>query len=114
MSERNSERPAGTTAKVADGETITVLRKREGKLVAVALLIAAMTPDSKAAMVRIKREDLLPDHTGMADFIRHHFGLWEGNTTLIESCGRDNPDDAAVAIIEMTWKALRATLADAR
>ena len=40
------------------------------KLVAVALLIAAMTPESKAAMVTIKREDLFPDHTGMADFIR--------------------------------------------
>jgi len=78
------------------------------KLVAVALLIAAMTPDSKAAMVKIKRDDLFPDHTGMADFIRQHFGLWDGNTALIESCARDNPDDAAMVIIEMTWKALRA------
>jgi hypothetical protein len=75
------------------------------RLVAVALLIAAMTPDSKAAMVRIKREDLFPDHTGMADFIRRHFGLWEGNMMLIESCGCDSPDDAAMSIIEMTWKA---------
>ena len=77
------------------------------KLVAVALLIAAMTPDSKAAIVRIKREDLFPDHTGMADFVRQHFGLWEGNTALIESCGCDDPEDAAMAIIEMTWKALQ-------
>ena len=75
----------------------------------MALLIAAMTPDSKAAMVRIKREDLFPDHTGMADFIRRHFGLWEGNMMLIESCGGDSPDDAAMSIIEMTWKALRAS-----
>lgn len=77
------------------------------KLVAVALLIAAMTPDSKTAMVRIKREDLFPDHTGMADFIRQHFGLWDGNTALIKSCQVDRADDAAVSIIEMTWKALR-------
>ena len=77
------------------------------KLVAVALLIAAMTPDFKAAMVRIQREDLLPDHSGMADFIRQYFGLWEGNTALIESCRCDSPEDAAMSIIEMTWNALR-------
>ena len=77
------------------------------KVVAVALLIAAMTPDSKAGMVRIKREDLFPDHTGMADFIRQHFGLCEGNTALIESCGCDSPEDAAVAIIETACTALQ-------
>jgi hypothetical protein len=68
------------------------------KLVAMALLIATMTPDSKAAMVRTKREDLFPDHTGMADFIRRSFGLLEGNTALIESCGCDRSEDAAAAI----------------
>lgn len=77
------------------------------KLIAVALLIAAMTPESKAAMVRIKSEDLFPDHTGMAAFIRKHFGLWEGNTALIESCACDSPEDATMAIIEMTWNALQ-------
>jgi hypothetical protein len=66
-----------------------------------------MTPDSKAAMVRVKRENLFPDHTGMADFIRHRFGLWDGNTALVESCGCYSPDDAAIAIIKMTWNALR-------
>jgi hypothetical protein len=80
------------------------------KLVAVALLIAAMNPDSKVAMVRIKREDLYPDHTGMADFMRLHFGLWDGNTALIESCGCVSPDDAAMMIIEMVWKGLRAAV----
>jgi hypothetical protein len=47
------------------------------KLVAVALLIAAMTPESKTTMVRIKRKDLFPDHTGMANSIQQHFGLWD-------------------------------------
>ena len=81
----------------------------QDKLVAVALLIAAITPapDSGASMTRIKREDLFSNHTGMADFIRYHFGLWDGNTALIESCQCDNPDDAAMAIIEMTWIASR-------
>ena len=54
------------------------------KLVAVALLIAAMTPDSKVAIAAIKREDLHPDHSGMADFICLHVGLWDGNAALIE------------------------------
>jgi hypothetical protein len=76
------------------------------KLVAVALLIAAMTPGSKVAIAAIKREDLLPDHTGMTDFMRLHFGLWDGNTALIESCACNSPDRAAMMIIEMTWAAL--------
>ena len=66
-----------------------------------------MTQDSKAAMVGIRREDLFPNHTGIADFIRHRFGLWDGNTELIESCGCYSPDDTAMVIIEMTWEALR-------
>jgi hypothetical protein len=78
-----------------------------GKLVAVALLVAAMTPESKASMTRIRREDLFPDHSGMADFVRQHFGLWDGNAALIESCGCNSPEDAAVAIIETAWIALR-------
>jgi hypothetical protein len=43
----------------------------------------------------------------MADFIRQSFGLLEGNTALIESCGCYSPDDTAMVIIEMTWEALR-------
>ncbi len=66
----------------------------QDKLIAVAMLIAAMTPDSRIALSNVKREDLLPDHTGMSDFIRQHFGLWEGNTALIESCGCDSLDRA--------------------
>ena len=43
----------------------------------------------------------------MVGFIRQHFGLWKGNTALIESCACGNPDDAAMVIIEMTWNTLR-------
>ncbi len=79
----------------------------QDKLVAVALLITAMTPDSKTRIARIKHADLFPDHTGLADYIRQHFGLWEGNIALIDSCGCDSPDDAAMVIIEKAWNALR-------
>ena len=78
------------------------------KLIAVALLIGAMTPASKVAIAAIKREDLLPDQTGMTDFMRLQFGLWDGNTALIESCACDSPDSAAMMLIEMTWTALSA------
>ncbi len=43
----------------------------------------------------------------MADFIRQHFGLWDGNTALIESCGCDSPDDAVMVIVEKAWDASR-------
>ena len=72
----------------------------------MALLIAAMTRDARSALARIKREDLVPDHTGMADFVRQNFGLWVGNTALIEARGCDTPDDASKAVIELAWKAL--------
>ena len=78
----------------------------QDKLIAVALLLAAMTPDAKAAITRIKREDLFPDHTGMTDFVRQNFGLWNGNIALIKSCACSAPDGAAMAIIELAWKAL--------
>ena len=42
------------TSKVTD---VMLDRRPQDRLVAVALLIAAVTPDSKAAMVRIKREN---------------------------------------------------------
>ena len=80
------------------------------KLVAVALLIAAMTADSRIGMARCKREDLFPDHTGVSDFIRLHFGLWDGNAALMESCQANSSDDAAMVIIEMTWTALRVSV----
>jgi hypothetical protein len=47
-------------------------------------------------------KDLLPDHTGMTDFMRLHFGLWDGNTALIESCACNSPDSAAMLLIELT------------
>jgi len=43
----------------------------------------------------------------LPDFIRYHFGLWDGNTALIESCG--DAEGASNSIIEMTWNALRET-----
>ena len=55
-----------------------------------------MTLGSKVAIAAIKRQDLLPDHTGMTDFMRLHFGLWDGNVALIESCVCDSPDRAAM------------------
>jgi hypothetical protein len=47
----------------------------QDKLAAVTLPIAAMTPESGTAMIRIRHEVLFPDRTGMADCIRQHLGL---------------------------------------
>ena len=49
----------------------------------------------------------IPDHTGMADFIQGHLGLWDGNDALIESCHCASPDVAAMAIMEMAWNRYR-------
>lgn len=83
------------------------------QVLAVAALIGAMTEESRIAFSRVRREDLFPDHTGISDYIRGHFGLWDGNTMLIRSCGCKEPEDASVAIIEMAWQVLRASRGDA-
>jgi hypothetical protein len=38
--------------------------------------------------------------------MRNEFGMWEGNTALIESCGASDPDGASMAIVEAVWKEL--------
>jgi hypothetical protein len=41
--------------------------------------------------------------------IRNHYGLWHGNSRLIEAvCGGPcHPDDASIIIIEKVWDALQ-------
>lgn len=41
--------------------------------------------------------------------IRNRYGLWEGNLSLLDSCGSTmmEPDDASVVIIKALWRRLQ-------
>ncbi|BCD89150.1 hypothetical protein PSm6_55570 [Pseudomonas solani] len=75
----------------------------------VADILASMTPEDKATIRQTKKDDLIMYHHGWGTGIRNYYGLWRGNSTLIESaCGEGcHPDDASMVIIEAVWSALQ-------
>ena len=53
-----------------------------------------------------EKKDLIQYHFGWGMGIRNSFGLWQGNTKLLESCGggkRIHPRDCSMIIIEAVW-----------
>jgi len=76
---------------------------------AVDLLVVHMSEEEKAELRGMSKEGLLMLHHELGVCIRNSFGLWEGNTELLESCGSAfmHADSASTAIIETTWRRLR-------
>lgn len=72
-------------------------------------IVGALSEDDKATVRAAKKEDLIMFHHGWGMGIRNHYGLWRGNSQLIESaCSRlCHPDDASMVIIEAVWSALQ-------
>ncbi|UOV05155.1 hypothetical protein MUU75_19170 [Pseudoxanthomonas mexicana] len=75
----------------------------------VADILSALSAEDKAELRSTKKEDLIMFHHGWGTGIRNYYGLWRGNTKLIEAaCGKDcHPDDASMIIIEAVWSALQ-------
>lgn len=59
-------------------------------------------------------DDLIQFHHGWGTGIRNSFGLWRGNTALLESCGAKDihPDRCSMIIIERVWQRLQDTPPD--
>ena len=72
-------------------------------------LLKSLSPESKKTIRETKKEDLIGFHHGWGTGIRNHYGLWRGNSALIEdACGEGcHPDDASMVIIESVWRALQ-------
>lgn len=72
-------------------------------------LLDRMSDEEKRTVRQTKEEDLIQFHHGWGTGIRNHYGLWRGNTALIEdACGKGcHPDDASMVIIEAVWRALQ-------
>ena len=56
----------------------------------------------------MKKKDLISLHFGLGEYIRNEFGLWQGNSELLESCFPGgyppDPDEISGVIIEAVWK----------
>lgn len=76
---------------------------------AVTDIVSALSDANKVTLRETRRSDLIKFHHGWGTGIRNHYGLWRGNTKLLESaCGKPcHPDDASMIIIEKVWESLQ-------
>lgn len=77
---------------------------------AVERLVTEMDEKSKEAVRQTPREKLFRFHIGWGMGIRNAFGMWKGNTLLLESCGGGklvHPDDCSPIIIRAVWERLQ-------
>ncbi len=74
---------------------------------AVERVIATLTPEQKEQVRRTPEDELINYHFNMGMWIRNMFGLWGGNKLLIDSMGRQHPDEASMLIIREVWKTLQ-------
>lgn len=72
-------------------------------------VLSTMGEDSKRRVRNAKRDQLVGFHHGWGTGIRNSFGLWRGNTRLLESCGgvETHPDTCSMKIIERVWEKLQ-------
>lgn len=79
---------------------------------AVDRIVKELDADSRATLLKTKRDDLIQFHHGWGTGIRNSMCLWGGNESLIRSaCGGKlcHPDDASMQIMEAVWDRLHTT-----
>jgi hypothetical protein len=71
-------------------------------------LVAELDEASRKKVRETPRDKLLQFHMGWGMGIRNSFGLWQGNTPLLKSCGEPlHPDACSTVIIEAVWERLQ-------
>lgn len=70
-------------------------------------LIGVLSAADLKKVRETKRQDLILYHFGWGTGIRNEFGLWQGNSALLESSGSFHPDDCSMMIIERVWEKLQ-------
>jgi hypothetical protein len=75
---------------------------------AVDYLIRTLPQAEKERLAAVSKIDLIEvGFFGLGAHIRKVCGLWQGNQTLMASCGALNPEDATTVIIQELWARLR-------
>ncbi len=46
-------------------------------------------------------------HFILGMYVRNTFGLWQGNESLLEECGTEDPDEASQIILGVLWRRVR-------
>jgi hypothetical protein len=67
---------------------------------AVNICLLTLTPEEKELVKYTPQDKLIWFDFEWAINIRNEFGMWRGNSALIESCGASDPDSASMAIVE--------------
>lgn len=82
---------------------------------AVDRLIADLDLSDQVKIAKMDLDDLVYLHSNLHLYFKNAFGMWSGNTELLESCRSiskepvRNETDAAVVILVVLWKKLRDT-----
>jgi len=82
---------------------------------AVDNLISDLDLKSRMVIANMDLDDLIHLHSNLFVYFKNAFGVWSGNTELLESCrsiSREpvkNEDDATAVIMGLLWKKLRDT-----
>jgi hypothetical protein len=69
----------------------------------------------RAVMANMKADELNHLKTGLGEYIKQKFGLYENNPKLVESCAKNGnlvkpiPDEACAVILRALWQDLRTT-----
>jgi hypothetical protein len=73
---------------------------------AVNICLLTLTAKEKEQIKYTSQDQLIWFDLGWALNMRNEFGMWEGNSALIESCAASDPDGASMAIVEAVWEIL--------
>jgi len=79
---------------------------------AVDRLIENLDLSDKVKIAKMNLDDLVNFHTNLHLYFKNAFGLWSGNTELLESCRAiskepvQNEDEATEVILGVLWKKL--------
>jgi hypothetical protein len=82
---------------------------------AVDKLKATLPLKDRTLMANMTSSELIRLRSGLGEYIKQQFGLYSGNTALLESCAekgsllRPIPDEACLVILRSLWEDLRAT-----
>jgi hypothetical protein len=73
---------------------------------AVNICFLTLTDHEKGLIKYTPQDRLIWFHFDWAMNMRNEFGMWHGNSELIESCWASDPDGASMAIVEAVWQEL--------
>lgn len=79
---------------------------------AAARAIERLGPEGVERLRSLAKDELIELHFSLGLNIRNGFGLWDGNSALVDSCVKTagatrEPDSVSMAIITRAWEVVR-------